>query len=174
VKPIPKAKDKNLRGLLKKITDLGVRGAKIIDPKTVETAPWVRWKCQFGCVGYKSSLMCPPHSPTPEETRKVLDSYKRAILFEAGRLDTKEIAVKAEREAFLSGYYKAFGLGAGPCRLCNACAFDKGCRHPDEARPAMEACGINVFATVRKHGFTINVVKTHKDPQHYFGLILIE
>jgi predicted metal-binding protein len=101
-----------------------------------------------------------------------LDSYKRAILFEAGRLDTKEIAVKMEREAFLSGYYKAFGLGAGPCRLCNSCAFDEGCRHPDESRPAMEACGIDVFA--RKHGFTINVVRTYKDPQHYFGLVLFE
>jgi predicted metal-binding protein len=174
LKPNPKTKDKSLRGLLQKITGLGVREAKIIDPRTVETAPWVRWKCQFGCGGYNSSLMCPPHSPTPEQTRKVLDSYKRAILFEAGRLDAKELAVKIERETFLSGYYKAFGLGAGPCRLCNSCAFEKGCRHPDEARPAMEACGINVFATVRKHGFTINVVKTYKAPQHYFGLVLIE
>jgi predicted metal-binding protein len=79
-----------------------------------------------------------------------------------------------EREIFLSGHYKALGLGAGPCRLCNTCAFGKGCRHPDEARPAMEACGIDVFATVRKHGFNINVVKTYSDPQHYFGLVLIE
>ncbi|MCX5919582.1 MAG: DUF2284 domain-containing protein [Deltaproteobacteria bacterium] len=112
MKPNPKTKDKILRGFLKKIVSIGAREAKIIDPKTVETAPWVRWKCQFGCGGYRSSLMCPPHSPTPEETRKVLDSYKRAILFEAGRLDTKEIAVKMEREAFLSGYYKAFGLAS--------------------------------------------------------------
>jgi predicted metal-binding protein len=174
VKQISKVKDKSRRGFLQKITDLGVREANIIDPKTVETASWVRWKCRFGCGGYNSSLMCPPHSPTPEETRKVLDSYKWAILFEAGRLDTKEVATKMEPEVFLSGYYKALGLGAGPCRLCSSCAFDEGCRHPDEARPAMEACGIDVFATVRKHGFTINVVKTYKDPQHYFGLILIE
>jgi predicted metal-binding protein len=168
------AKDKSLRGLLQKITDIGAREAKIIDPKTVETAPWVRWKCQFGCGGYNSSLMCPPHTPTPEETRKVLDSYKRAILFEGERHDTKAMAAKMEREAFLSGYHKAFGLGSGPCRHCDSCAFNEGCRHPDEARPAMEACGIDVFATVRKHGFTINVVKTYKDPQHYFGLVLIE
>ena len=167
-------KGKNARDLLEKISDLGARNAKIIDPKSAETSPWVRWKCQYGCGGYNSSLMCPPHTPTPEETRKVLDSYKKAILFEAGRHDSKEIAAKMEREAFLSGYYKAFGLGAGPCPHCNSCAFDQGCRHPEEARPAMEACGIDVFATARKHGFTINVVRTSKDPQHYFGLILIE
>jgi hypothetical protein len=38
----------------------------------------------------------------------------------------------------------------------------------------MEACGIDVFATARTHGFTINVVMDHGDPQHYFGLVLIE
>jgi predicted metal-binding protein len=174
VKHIPKVKAKTLRCFLQKITDLGVREAKIIDPKTVETAPWVRWKCQFGCGGYNSSLMCPPYSPTPEETRKVLDSYNYAILFEGGRRDTKEIATQMEREVFLSGYYKAVGMGAGPCRFCSSCGFDEGCRHAEEARPAMEACGIDVFSTVRKHGFNIDVVRTYKDPQHYFGLVLVE
>jgi predicted metal-binding protein len=174
MKKEPKDVSRSLRVLLQKAEELGARKGKIIDPKSVETAPWVRWKCQFGCGGFHSSLMCPPHSPTPEETRKVLKSYKRAMLFESGGLDTKEIAVKLEREIFLLGYYRAFGLGAGPCRLCRSCAFDEGCRHPEEARPAMEACGIDVFATVRKHDFTIEVVKTYKDPQHYFGLILIE
>jgi predicted metal-binding protein len=174
MKKTSKTKDKSMRGFLQKVIDLGVRDAKIIDPKTVVTAPWVRWKCQFGCGGYSSSLMCPPHAPMPEETRRVLNSYRKAILFESGGLDTKEIAAKMEREIFLSGYYKALGLGAGPCRLCRSCAFDEGCRHPEEARPSLEACGIDVFATVRKQGFVIDVVKTYKDPQHYFGLILIE
>jgi predicted metal-binding protein len=79
-----------------------------------------------------------------------------------------------EREIFLSGFYRALGLGAGPCNLCRSCSFDDGCRHPDDARPSMEACGIDVFATARKHGFTINVVRSYEDPQHYFGLVLIE
>jgi predicted metal-binding protein len=164
---------KDLQSFLRKTLALGARQAKIIDPKTVETAPWVRWKCRFGCGGYNSSLVCPPHSPPPEETRRVLNSFKKAILFESGGLDTKEIAAKMEREVFLAGYYKALALGAGPCRLCRSCAFAEGCRHPEEARPALEACGIDVFATARKHGFKIEVVKTSKDPQHYFGLLLI-
>ncbi len=152
----------------------GAAAAKIIDPKTVETAQWVRWKCQFGCDGFNSSLMCPPHSPTPDQTRRNLDEYKMAVLFEAGRGEPKEIAVKLERQFFLDGYYRAFGIGAGPCMLCSKCAFAEGCRHADNARPSLEACGIDVFATVRKHGFTINVVRTHRDEQHYFGLVLVE
>ena len=159
--------------LLQMARQFGVLGAKVIDPRTVETAPWVRWKCQFGCGGYGSSLMCPPHTPRPEETRRVLDAYRRGVLFEAPGGHTKRIAAEFERDIFLAGHYKAFGLGSGPCNLCRTCTFDEGCRHPDQARPCMEACGIDVYATARKHGFTIEVVRTHDDAQHYFGLVLV-
>ena len=102
-----------------------------------------------------------------------LAAYKQAVLFEAKRGRTKAIAAALERQLFLAGYYKAFGLGAGPCNLCRTCAFDRGCRHSDRARPAPEACGIDVYATVRRHGFTIDVVRSHRDQQHYFGLVLV-
>jgi predicted metal-binding protein len=104
----------------------------------------------------------------------MLDAYAHGILFAAPRNRSKLIAAKLEREIFLAGYYKAFGMGAGPCELCTRCAFDKGCRHPQKARPAMEACGIDVYSTVRQHGFAIDVVRTRRDAQHYFGLVLID
>ena len=152
----------------------GALAAKVISPSAVETGEWVRWKCQFGCGGFGASLVCPPHTPTPAQTRMMLDEYKRAVLFEAALDTAKKIAAGLERDLFLAGHYKAFGLGAGPCMLCDKCAFDEGCRHPDKARPAMEACGIDVYATARKHGFTLNVVRTPDDPQHYYGLVLVE
>lgn len=165
---------KPLSGFLKSLRELGAQKAKIIAPSSVETATWVRLKCQFGCGGYGSSLMCPPYSPTPEEMRRVLNSYQKAILFETSRGRTKKIAAQMERKLFLAGYEKTLGFGAGPCSLCPDCAFEKGCRHADRARPSMEACGIDVFTTARKHGFSIQVVKSYTDPQHYFGLLLIK
>jgi len=170
-KPSPRLSAERLR---KMALGLGAIEAKVISPATVKTAPWVRWKCQFGCGGFGSSRMCPPHTPKPDETRAMLDEYRRAVLFESPPGKAKKIAAALEREVFLAGCYKALGLGAGPCELCQTCAFDEGCRHADEARPAMEACGIDVFATVRKHGFAINVVRSRRDPQHYFGLVLVE
>ncbi len=160
--------------LVQKALAHGAIATKVISPAAIETAAWVRWKCQFGCGGYGSSLVCPPHTPTPDETRRLLDGYRRAVFFESPRGQAKKIAAALERELFLDGHYKALGLGCGPCSLCETCAFDEGCRHPREARPAMEACGIDVYATARKHGFTINVVRTRKDPQHYFGLVLVD
>ncbi|MFQ6048565.1 MAG: DUF2284 domain-containing protein [Phycisphaerae bacterium] len=159
---------------LQRARRLGAIKALLVDPREVTTGHWVRWKCQFGCGGYGSSLCCPPHSPTPDRTRAMLDQYRQAILFEAPRGQVKSIAADLEREIFLAGFYKAFGMGAGPCRLCDQCAFDDGCRHPRQARPSMEACGIDVFATARRYGFTINVARNRQDEQHYFGLVLIE
>jgi predicted metal-binding protein len=158
----------------KRAVKLGARAARTIKASSVATAPWVRLKCQFGCGGFGSSLCCPPRTPGPEQMRKAIDSYRKAILFEVPRQITKKIAVKLERDAFLAGYYRAFGLGAGPCSLCRECAFDKGCRHPHLARPSMEACGIDVYRTARANGFKIEVVRNRRDPQNYFGLILID
>jgi predicted metal-binding protein len=103
-----------------------------------------------------------------------LDSYRQAILFLAGRRGPKRIAVALERDVFLAGYYKALGLGAGGCSLCEKCAFTAGCRHAETARPSMEACGIDVYATARGNGFPIEVVRDRKDEQHYYGLVLVE
>jgi predicted metal-binding protein len=160
--------------IVKAAIEAGAKKAKIVSPEKVVTAHWVRWKCSYGCSAYQTNLMCPPYTPLPAETRKMLDQYKRAIFFEAGRGHPKKIAVALEKKLFLQGFYKAFGMGAGPCHLCKECAFEQGCQKPEMARPALEACGIDVFATARNHGFAINVVRDENDVQHYFGLVLID
>jgi predicted metal-binding protein len=152
----------------------GAAGARAIDPRSVVTAEWVRWKCRYGCGGWNASLCCPPHSPTPQETRTLLDGYSRAILVHCRELgNVKPLVVALEREAFLAGHYRALALGSGPCSLCAECALG-ACAHPDEARPAMEACGIDVFATARANGFPIDVVANRRSIQNYYGLLLID
>jgi predicted metal-binding protein len=110
----------------------------------------------------------------------VVDSYQKAIL--AHRRPPKgektktfnEILVKLEIKMFLDGYYKAWSMGSGPCRLCKECDLTPPCKHGLEARPSMEACGIDVFKTARDNGFPIDVVKTREDERDVFGLILVE
>jgi hypothetical protein len=38
----------------------------------------------------------------------------------------------------------------------------------------MEACGIDVFSTVLKAGFKINVIKTMSECPNYFGMVLVD
>ena len=157
----------DLDGFLQRACELGALEAKVIDPASIVTGAWVRLKRQFGCGGYNSSFCCPPYSPRPEETRKVIDCYNRAILIHCKRNgDAKKIGRELERDIFLSGLYKALALGDGPCRLCDACNLEK-CIHPRQARPSMEACGIDVYATARGNGFPIQVVKDRSCDQNY-------
>lgn len=154
----------------------GVKEARIISPGDVVTAAWVKMKCRFGCDGYGQCLVCPPHTPSDEEMRRVLDGYRRAVLIHFGPLGrVKRTVAELEREVFLRGAWKALGLGAGPCDFCRSCPVETGvCRHPERARPAMEACGIDVYSTARKAGFSIEVVRNRGERPDYFGLVLVD
>jgi len=166
---------KQLDAFCRRAVELGALEAKVVETKKVYTGPWVRLKCRYGCACYGGCLTCPPHSPTPEETRAVLDSYKSAILIHGGEhTDLREMASALEREVFLAGFYKAFAYACGPCNLCSTCDFENGCRHPDQARPAMEAAGIDVFATARAAGFPIKVLKRPGEKGNYYALVLVE
>jgi len=152
----------------------GAISAKVISTDTVVTAPWVRLKCQYGCDGYGGCLTCPPYSPMPEKTREVLKHYRKALLVHGDdHADITRIVARLEREAFLSGYYKAYSMGSGPCDLCSRCEVDKPCKKPYEARPSMEASGIDVFKTARNNGFKIEVLKSTDCKGNYFGLVLL-
>ena len=158
---------------VKKAKKLKVRDAAIIPAGSVVTAEWVRLKCQFGCGGYGKTLTCPPYSPTPEQTRRMLADYRHGLLIHGyEHTHISEIVAELEREIFLDGYHKAFGMGSGPCDLCDRCP--KSCRYPEKARPSMEASGIDVFSTVRANGFPIEVLKTETCEGNYYGLVLIE
>ena len=183
--------DKNMNGKdLKKYCDhalkKGITGVKIIRPSSVVTAPWVGLKCKFGCGGYGYNHCCPPHSLTSEETRKIIDSYKRAILFhiEAFHSPDREKRLRKHRQVlremegnmFKDGYYKAFVFLIGPCDLCGECAIlsDSPCINRDSARPSMESCGIDVFQTARNNGFTINTLSEVTESRNDFCLMLVD
>ena len=154
---------------------------RTIETSSIVTAPWVRLKCQFGCYGYGRSLCCPPRTPAPEQMRQTLDSYTHALLFHRHWrkgynvvYEFNEMVVDVETALFLDGYYKAWGMGSGPCRRCKECDSDGKCLHADRARPSMEACGIDVFTTARGHDLPIQVVRTHKEERDIFGVVLVE
>jgi len=161
---------------------LGAEDARPVPASAVVVRDWVRWKCRFGCGEYGRRLTCPPYSPTPEETRRVLREYWVALLVKFGPcveagydgVNVHEVMFQLEREAFLSGYYAAFALACGPCPYCDECNVREGvCRHPERARPSMEACGIDVYATARNAGYELRVVRSPSERPTFFGLLLL-
>jgi predicted metal-binding protein len=165
--------------------ELGADRAAVVPAESVVVAEWVRMKCLFGCDEPGLAHTCPPDgAPSVEQTRRVLDGYEEAILLGVGPIVGEErsdaesrrlndAALALERELFLAGFHKAWTMGAGPCDLCACCRAGEPCPTPESARPSMEACGVDVFTTVRAAGWQIETVKSREDEYRYFALALV-
>ncbi len=160
---------------------------KWIDPKQIVVAQWVRIKCEFGCPNYGKNAACPPNTPPVPECRQFFQEYDRAVIFHfqkqfaesqdhhAWSRQVNLALAKLERDVFLSGYLKAFMLFIDPCSLCDECAPRReDCKNPRMRRPSPEAMGVDVFATVRPHGFPIQVLKDYSQPTNRYAFLLVE
>ena len=86
LKQKPKRKANEFTFLLEEANRLGAREAKIISPSKVVVEDRVLLKCKAGCHMYGHKFVCPPHTPTPDEFRKMLKEYENILIvkFPAG------------------------------------------------------------------------------------------
>ena len=160
---------------------------KWIDPKGIVVCQWARMKCMFGCKNYGKCGTCPPNTPSVPDCETFFRGYKTAVVFHF----TKRVAkpedrfawtrkvnsklLKLEREVFLSGYYKAFLLFMDSCNLCESCpGIRQLCKNPKMARPTPESMALDVFATVRKIGYSIEVLYDYKREMNRYAFLFIE
>lgn len=185
--------------------ELGAIWAKVSTPDKIITAEWTRLKCLYGCFNYGRLSCPPhtpgakkmrrildsyqkcfifqfsgKWDPSSEPDQTLLDDEKNRVTFalwheEKTRKRFNNALITIERNLFLEGYYKALGLGAGPCLICGLkCNKEGHCIHPNESRPSMEACGIDVYQTVHNLGKELSVVNKPESRYYLFGLVLIE
>ncbi len=145
----------------------GAAKARIIDPARVIVSQAVAFKCRYGCPEFGRWRTCPPHSPTPDQTRRLLAEYQRAILIRfrapltAGSKtpimkEPQRALARLERDLMRRGAPRALALGMGRCWQCDTCRLEPGaCLHPEVARPSMEACGIDVLGTADRVGLSV-------------------
>jgi len=82
---------------------------------------------------------------------------------------------KTEAIAFKMGFYFAAGLAGGNCCLCRECVTPQSrrpCKHPFQARPSMEAMGIDVIKTCRKARMPVSL--SSKNAVRWTGLLLVD
>jgi predicted metal-binding protein len=164
----------------------GYTDYKWIDPDKIITAQWVRMKCMFGCNGYGNCAACPPNTPSLAECERFFSEYEDAILLHfEGTMDRPENRhnwskkinaklVKLEREVFLSGYERAFSFFMDSCCFCKECsATRETCQEPMMARPSPEGMGVDVYATVRQFGFSINVRTDYDQQMDRYAFLMI-
>lgn len=165
----------------------GIDDFKWIDTKDIVVANWVRFRCLFGCPAYGKRGTCPPHVPSIEECRQMIAEYGQAAVFhlekkvdkpEDRRTWSRDMVVKLieiERQVFLSGYYKTQLISFDSCNMCNECNVNREeCKNPKMARPGADAMGIDVFTTVRRIGYPIQVLKAYDEPMNRYAFLLVE
>jgi predicted metal-binding protein len=165
----------------------GVADFRWMDPKEIVVSQWVRMKCEFGCGGYGQNATCPPNTPSVDACREFFEEYSEAaiIRFEkvvdrpedrhAWTRGVNKGLVELEREVFLSGYEKAFLLFMDTCELCSECTGVRvECKVPRSARPTPEAMAVDVFATVRKVGYPIEVLAEYTEAMNRYAFLMVE
>lgn len=87
--------------------------------------------------------------------------------------DLTGIMNKLEADAMRLGYRFATAFSGGPCGLCEECiGIGHHCRHPFQARPSMEAVGIDVIATAE--GANMPIKYPAEQAAALTGLLLID
>jgi predicted metal-binding protein len=141
----------------------------------------------FGCESYGKLGTCPPSVPSIEECRQLFLEYEHILIIhlavqlknpddrhEWGRKKGKEL-LSVEREVFLSGKHKAFLVSFSSCDLCKECTGNRDdCKNKKTARPAVDGLGVDVFETVRRAGFPIEVLKDYDKEMNRYALLLVE
>jgi predicted metal-binding protein len=139
---------------------------------------------------YSYAILIQLDTPLTEELEQVIQSndsiskiYGSQSSFWDARKDTldrgqiilHEIVNKVEAKAFSMGFYFATGFIGGSCKLCSQCVTQQSgepCRYPFQARPSIEAVGIDAFKTAKNIGFELSPLKDNL--VRWTGLILVD
>ncbi len=169
------------------LRDKGFTDFKWLDPMEIVVSQWVRLKCEFGCPDYGRLASCPPNTPSVEECRRFFAEYSHAIAlhFEKVAPDDKVRRtwytrtnlklLKMEQAVFMAGYPKAFLLFIDSCSICPECVPNReDCKKPKLARPTVEAMAVDVFSTVRKLGYPIEVLTDTTQAMNRYAFLMID
>ena len=179
-------REKYIARLLNEPTQLGFTAIKFIHMPQIVTSRWVRQRCQYTCRYTRQSDLCPPFSPSTEETSRLIEEYKFGLIVRRDepfpfRKDYHEVwnefqnaLVEAENEAFIRGYGKAFAVAAGNCIFCHHDDSIRPCEYPGKSRPTLEAIGVNLYDTLDMIGWEELLLRDPDSPFSLFGLLLLE
>jgi len=181
------AKENGRKELEKMFKKHGYDDFEWINPKNIVVAQWARMKCMFGCKNYGKCGTCPPNTPSVAESKEFVRGYKTCAVFHftqkvkrpenrfAWTRKVNSKLLKLEREVFLLGYYKAFLLFMDSCNLCASCpGIRQLCKNPKMSRPTPESMAMDVFATVRKIGYPIDVLYDYSQEMNRYAFLFIE
>lgn len=159
---------------------------KWINPQNIVVSHWVRMKCIFGCIEYGKNASCPPNTPSVDECERFFREYTECIVFHFEKKlqnpekrhewakGINERLLRLEREVFLDGNQKAFMLYMDSCNTCNTCAGERiKCKNKRSARPAPEALAVDLFSSVERLNYPIEVLRDYSETMNRYAFLLV-
>jgi predicted metal-binding protein len=183
----PRPARSGLKGLGKLFARRGFSDYRFLDPAEIVVAEWVRMKCLYGCREYGRNAACPPNAPSVDACARFFREYKLAAVFHFaktverpedrhawGRKVNLEL-LKLEEDVFKAGFVKAFLLFFDSCGICLECAANRtACKEPKLSRPTPDALAMDVYSTVRKLGYPIEVLSEYDQEMNRYAFLLID
>jgi predicted metal-binding protein len=165
----------------------GFKDFRWIDPAHIVTAEWVRMKCLYGCREYGRNAACPPNAPPVDACARFFKEYKRAAVFHFAKTVerpedrhpwSRKLSLdllKLEHAVFKAGFVKAFLIFFDSCGICLECPGDRAsCKEPKLARPTADALAVDVFSTVRKLGYPVEVLSDYDQEMNRYAFLLVD
>ena len=189
----PEALQEDLGKYRQLALELGASDARIISTDLVAIDDRVLFRCMSPmCPYYKTNLNCPPHSFTPDQTRRLVENYENGIFImlevppgehaDRDYYDTKKhripgavkmyrIVAEVQNAAYYDGHPLAAAFGGGPCckRVfcptveCNG-VKGEGCRFGHKVTPTMHSVGMDVFTMAARVGWDLYPIGKSSEP----------
>jgi len=169
---MPNSIDKRYTELAEAAKACGFTHSAWLDVSTLEFLQEIRDMCNpKQCKNYNTSWSCPPACASLEEMRDQVKNYTGGILVQTvGELEDSldwdgVMAAGARhkenfgrmRKELSKKHPSLLAMGAGECRLCEACTYpDDPCRFPEKMEVSMEACGLYVSKVCADNGLAYN------------------
>jgi predicted metal-binding protein len=159
----------------------------LISTNEIVFNPAFRPLCEQNLCGkYHSSYACPPDCGTPEEMRKKVLQFSKALVTRSAQplsdwrdSEQLELAKHRHNRAMLAVINRmqvnsidCLYCGAGPCDLCSPCGLviNEPCPFPDKRYSCLSAYCINVTKLSQTSKLSFNVRENH---MAFFSLIAL-
>jgi predicted metal-binding protein len=175
------------RLVLEQVGRLGFDLCLGFDPASLVPEDRIRGYCMENrCGSYNANHMCPPRVGSLGEVAARLQGFPEGVLLQYSRrmdvandregvirtkLEFHRLILRLEQRLKKRGVNQVWGLIGGNCELCRTCTAveDNPCRHPEKARPSLEAIGVDVVGLLERLGLD---ARFHRDRITWTGCIL--